>query len=92
MTESNVIDFQSDTWRVLYACGTVRYTLRNFHMDQSQQAPISIVGVTGITHKCATPTMQRQAGNKAVDSYAHAVPSSRNSSILISIILSVCFV
>lgn len=53
MTESEVIDFQNDTCRVLYACGTVRYTLRNFHSDQSQQVPISILGVTRITHKCA---------------------------------------
>jgi len=54
MTESKVIDFQNDTCRVLYACGTVRYTLRNFPSDQSQQVPISILGVRGITHKCAT--------------------------------------
>jgi hypothetical protein len=54
MTESKVIDFQNDTCRVLYACGTVRYILRNFPIDQSQQDPISVLGVTGITHKCAT--------------------------------------
>jgi len=58
MTESKVIDFQNDTCRILYACGTVRYTLRNpppsLSSDQSQQVPISILGVKGITHICAT--------------------------------------
>lgn len=54
MTESKVIDFQNDTCRILYACGTVRYTLRNPPSDQSQQVPISVLGVIGITHKCAT--------------------------------------